>query len=105
MGVGSSISISYSSSFSLVIIVALLARSWSLACELSLLALSIKNGLLSPHLSGYSWVPNNSRPLFLLVMIIKFPSIGGGCVIVSVVFYMRSDCVKRAILFVWMPLR
>ena len=101
---GSSISTSCSFLFLLVTVIALLACSWSFAYKLSLLALLIKDGLPGPHLNSCSWVPNNSRPLFLLVMIMKFLSIGSGCGIVSVASCMRSNCIKKAILFVWMLL-
>ena len=50
---GLSILISYSSLFLLVTIITLLVRSYSLTYKLSLLILLIKNGLLSPYLSGY----------------------------------------------------
>ena len=89
----------------LVTIITLLARNQSLACKLFLLALSIKDNLLRPCLSGYSQVPNNFYPFFLLMIIMKFLSIGGGCVIISVAFYIQSNYIKRAIFFVWMPLR
>jgi len=53
MGVGLSISMSYSLLFSLLTIITLLARSQSLNYNLFLLAILIKNSLPGPYLNSY----------------------------------------------------
>ena len=100
-----SISYSYSSLFLLKIIITLLVQNQSLTYKLSLLILLIKDGLPGPYLSNYSQVSNISYPLFLFIIIIKFPSIRGWRNITSMAFYIQSNCIKRAIFFTQIPLR